>query len=371
MKKLTFAALISAGILFNTVALANDSNYDLILVNNTPRTLTVESLSEGCADWSNPPNFPITVQPFSSMKPINFFRASRCSGKNGQVNLNVKETLWLPNLKSVNEFNIFTDFSTKGTMTVQLGNPFIDSDNQSFFEPYVTNDTSRVVITVANKDEIELGNVFQDGCFTGKEVTSVVKNLSHYSQAGSLTLRASDRFIDTDRFATKLLVTKPIWGFRSPTFSPKEITAFEQGYLLSKFDRKYKYDAEWDDDNKIDGPNLSVDSSAIAGMRYLAVASSDEPKSQLVSVALDFSTAASFRKEALGPYVYAFRLVPNSPIIGLKECNLTSGGEIQIQPLRGTNIWYLMRPIDGKSWETFLNDEWIATTTIPLNPIIP
>jgi hypothetical protein len=105
---------------------------------------------------------------------------------------------------------------------------------------------------------------------------------------------------------------------------------------------------------EIEGP---YDAAAL-GMRLLAIANMDDPRSQFVSVALDFNTASSVSKDG---YVYAFQAVPYSQIQVLKNCVAFEDGN-QVQLLVGTAVFNLCRTraqAPGDRWEAWNYTGWV------------
>lgn len=86
-------------------------------------------------------------------------------------------------------------------------------------------------------------------------------------------------------------------------------------------------------------------------LQMLATSSSDEPKSQFVSVALDYEVASGF-----GEPVYKFQLNPRSPVLGLRGCRM--GGEAQFQVPGSTPIRNLHRRVRTNGyWERYVTDK--------------
>lgn len=99
-------------------------------------------------------------------------------------------------------------------------------------------------------------------------------------------------------------------------------------------------------------------------LRALAIKSSSDPLSQFVSVALNFETAWGF---AQGDLVLAYKLIPNSPLLGLKDGGKL-GGEDQFQVLGGTHIMELYK-FTQKRWYQydFGKKKWNPACDTPVN----
>src|SRR5262249_12975887 len=137
-----------------------------------------------------------------------------------------------------------------------------------------------------------------------------------------------------DNKTTKVYVTAPdTWmfrGYNGPDDSP-HVAAMKQGRLYSKanmrLDKELARGGEPPSQIISDfwerfGPNVQpiADNGrnpTTIVLRILAIQTSDTPPSQFISVALDHATAKTF-----GDPVYAFQGSPNSPLLGLVNCQL-------------------------------------------------
>lgn len=162
------------------------------------------------------------------------------------------------------------------------------------------------------------------------------------------------------------------WGFRGPTISGEVKTMMEEGELLYKA-RRFSRDINfWLTDGPqvlprpISKDDMTWHNNMSLSLQILATSSSDEPKSQFVSVALEESVAESFvSSSAKGDNraVYKFQMNPQSPIFGMQECDVKKG-EVQFQVPGGTPIRNLQRKklLNGgkwSSWEKYENKSWI------------
>jgi hypothetical protein len=142
------------------------------------------------------------------------------------------------------------------------------------------------------------------------------------------------------------------WVFRA-TSNQKEIESLQKGRTLAVAYRGTTVPS-WDRH----GPQVS-DSSAtdtLRALRYLSLRKSYSPLSQFSSFALNYHTAHSF-----GDVVYAMRLKPSSPVLGIQDCSLENWAnwEIQYQVMNNTPLTKLRRRRDnGPGWEYYHNGRW-------------
>ena len=160
---------------------------------------------------------------------------------------------------------------------------------------------------------------------------------------------------------TKKFVNTPQYVFRGATIPGEQKYIMENRKLLSKAQKRavtYKPAIDMDKQNTEQSEDATV-------LRTLAIKSSDVPASQFVSHAVDYMTAEGFAKS--GTNVYAYKIIPNSPLLGLKErCEV--GGEDQFQILGGTEIIKLFQ-FKNKHWEqyNFETKTWSQTRKRPIN----
>jgi hypothetical protein len=233
------------------------------------------------------------------------------------------------------------------------------------FNPRVDgSDTDVLSVGIISKRKVNVDTAVKYGCISKDQQKAAVQSLLDFSDVGSTTKTAVDRWAapyDT----TALMVTLPTLLYRGLTFAlVSEREALQRGHLLSKLaynltrsDAQGRANAWKDYGPEVEGP---YDDAAL-GMQLLAAKSSAEPKSQFVSVALDFKTAKSITQDI---YVYAFQAVPSSPVLGLKSCVLGQG-EDQLQVFGGTEVWNLCRKDvrgQGKQWASWdsLRADWVA-----------
>jgi hypothetical protein len=370
MKLLTraFAAVLVAWV--SAPAHANKSAYVLTIVNKTPMRATVNFNYSGCFDWvGNGPTFPFVVEPYTSSIQYTFYRASRCSGENGQLALSITEGWGAAPGGGL--LALVMDYDADGGMNVTMTGGWNDGAASYAFASYVTPDSSTITFTLVNKNQVDLATALQSDCWAPQDAENKVASLPEYSDVGSVSTAVAKQYA-TSSYVTKLLVTQPMWGFRAPTFSRNEEGAMRNGTLLSKM---ANYLATRDSDGRaaawsLWGPPIEGGAGPVTlPLRLLAIGSSDVPRSQLVSVALDYATAA--RYGTVGNYVYAFQITPDSEILGLRTCGTVTGGEIQVQPLGGTPIWNLMRSSNGIAWTAWNGSAWVPSAIVPSNGALP
>ncbi|HEX8480687.1 MAG TPA: hypothetical protein VF650_02150 [Allosphingosinicella sp.] len=348
--------------------MAGKSYYRLTISNDTPQNVWVKLSGSGCTDWKKgDPNQQQKVKPNESVR-YEFVRASRCSGENGQVPVTVWQSASTapPSTASGSVlFNYTADHQARWT-TVTPG----DRSFRITFRPRAQGDNDDLVVGVTSLRQVNVATAISNGCRVKADTATAVEALSAFSDLGSLTKPAIDGYVPSDFLVSKLKVTAPVWGFRGLTFGPEvELEALKRGFLLSKMasylsgKTAAQAAAGW----AIMGPQSggAFDSAAFA-LRALAVRASGSPRSQYVSVAVDFETAAGFGRD---DYVYAFQLVPNSELFGLKACGF-KGSEAQVQPFGGTAVYDLMRrkKTGSTAWTAWNGTDWVSSTVVPKNP---
>jgi len=202
------------------------------------------------------------------------------------------------------------------------------------------------------------GGVFETimaGCVTADVMVKEQKALLKRPDIGSVT-SSSARRVKVNNIASlhsRFRVRTLMWGFRTVT-GPNEVESLCNGRLLSKAQALLQKDPNNETRTKIfwlvNGPDVSgLGEAELDALRFLAIQSSDVPKSQFVSVALDLPTAHTF-----GDPVYAFKVQPLSPVFGLRRSDCSALGEIQFQVLGGTPITDLWRYFyKSGQWESF------------------
>jgi hypothetical protein len=147
----------------------------------------------------------------------------------------------------------------------------------------------------------------------------------------------------TESFLTEGYVNTPQYIFRSPLGGELAYNQ-ENRKLRSKY---MKNNVNYKPVINLESQNAEQYEYATI-LRILATKSSSDPLSQFVSVALDFKTAKDFGN---GKLVLAYKLIPNSPLLGLRKDGQL-GGEDQFQVLGGTEIIELYKFSDHH-WEQY------------------
>lgn len=208
-----------------------------------------------------------------------------------------------------------------------------------------------------------LTEAVKGGCFDEDAMRSMLEKTLAAAEPGSqcesqLKIRTGDIIRSN---VTKKFVNTPQYVFRGATIPGEQKYIMENRKLLSKAQKRavtYKPAIDMDKQNTEQYEYATV-------LRTLAIKSSDVPASQFVSHAVDYVTAEGFAKS--GTNVYAYKIIPNSPLLGLKErCEV--GGEDQFQILGGTEIIKLFQ-FKNKHWEqyNFETKTWSQTRKRPIN----
>ena len=208
-----------------------------------------------------------------------------------------------------------------------------------------------------------LTEAVKGGCFDEDAMRSMLEKTLAAAEPGSqcesqLMFRTGDIIRSN---VTKKFVNTPQYVFRGATIPGEQKYIMENRKLLSKAQKRavtYKPAIDMDKQNTEQYEYATV-------LRTLAIKSSDVPASQFVSHAVDYMTAEGFAKS--GTNVYAYKIIPNSPLLGLKErCEV--GGEDQFQILGGTEIIKLFQ-FKNKHWEqyNFETKTWSQTRKRPIN----
>lgn len=209
-----------------------------------------------------------------------------------------------------------------------------------------------------------LTDAVKGGCFDELTMGSMYKKTLAATEPGSqcnkhLDQRKSD--IVTSN-VTKMFVNTPQYVFRGATIFREQEYITENRKIISKAQKRkvtYKPTIDMDKQNTEQYEYSTV-------LRTLSTKSSDTPPSQFVSHALDYKTAEAFAKS--GTDVFAYKIIPNSPLLGLKDGSTVGEGEDQFQILGGTEIIKLFRFKD-KRWEqyNFETKKWPQTSKRPVN----
>lgn len=200
-------------------------------------------------------------------------------------------------------------------------------------------------------------------CFSKNDMSSMLEKTLTATEPGSvcernLKIKANDII---DSHVTKKYVNTPQYVFRGATISGEQKYIMENRKILSKAQKRgLKYAPVIDKDKQ---NTEQYEYSTI--LRTLAIKSSDTPASQFVSHAVDYKTAEAFSNS--GTNVFAYKIIPNSPFLGLPEEHRV-GGEDQFQILGGTEIIKLFQ-FRNKRWEQydFNSGTWTQTHKRPVN----
>lgn len=235
-----------------------------------------------------------------------------------------------------------------------------------------------LIASTAACADVTVQEALAGGCYSKDEVKGIIDTAKAGKPMGSRTLEKENEL--TSNYGEKITyskVTAPAtWVYRAyegATTDNWHVQKLKAGVIYSKaqndldkyVERGGKPKDYWD----IDGPDLHASgtqfpSATLTTMRLLAIQSSDTPKSQFVSFALDYETTKTF-----GEAVYALQVNPNSQILGLVDCR-TKGGEVQVQILGGTKFEKLYRKIKNETnWKLYNRDTklWVAVPngTVP------
>lgn len=208
-----------------------------------------------------------------------------------------------------------------------------------------------------------LTEAVKGGCFEEDAMRSMLEKTLTVTESGSqcdkqLKIRTGD-IIESN--VTKKFVNTPQYVFRGATIAGEQKYIMENRKLLSKAQKRgVKYEPVIDKDKQ---NTEQYEYSTI--LRTLSIKTSAEPPSQFVSHAVDYKTAEAFAKP--GTNVYAYKIIPDSPLLGLKgQCEV--GGEDQFQILGGTEIIKLFQ-FNNNHWEQydFETKTWSQTRKHPVN----
>lgn len=209
-----------------------------------------------------------------------------------------------------------------------------------------------------------LEGAVKGGCFNKEELRSMVEKTLDATEEGSVCRREIEARAQQiqETYLTRQYVNTLQYVFRGPTIPREQEYIMENRKILSKAQKR----------QNLLKPIIKVDSQNTEQYEYsmvlraLAIKSSDVPPSQFVSHALDYATAERFA--ARGKCVFAYKLVPNSPLLGFKKEGVVGEGEDQFQILGGTEITKLFRFID-EHWEQydFTAKAWSKTGKRPIN----
>lgn len=206
-----------------------------------------------------------------------------------------------------------------------------------------------------------LRNALRGGCFDKNVLQDMLDCTLEAAEPGGICWKFLQQraYEITSTVLTRKYVNTPQYIFRSPLgwelgHNQKEREMFSK---YQKHEKNYKPVIALDKQN---GEQYKYATT----LRALAIKSSTDPSSQFVSVALDFRTAEDFKQNDL---MLAYKLIPNSPLLGLKDGGKLKG-EDQFQVLGGTAIIELYK-FTNKRWYQYNYDtkKWNQTRRIPVN----
>lgn len=350
-------ALMLASLL--PAALAGDSYYRFVITNKTPNDVYVLPKQPGCATWGQPAT--ARMVPSGASTEYQFYRASHCHGENGQVSFDYNQER--PEGTITPDSNIFIDFTADhGLAAFQVGTTG-DTLVVKNFQPYGSGDEDLITLDLYAQNWLDIVAATTFGCADGNAQLNAVQKLRTLSDLGSATATKVDIYGHPANSVTNYLVTREIWGFRTLANSMELSRLLNQSVLQSKAQlyltnpAKPRPDVQafWENS----GPRVQdISSSTALALRLLAISDSAQPRSQFLSVAIDFQTAAVFH--GFDSNVYAFRMKPDSPVLGVKNCDLAQSGERQVQVLGGTFVHSILRhawspnPSPTQGWESFM-----------------
>ena len=226
---------------------------------------------------------------------------------------------------------------------------------------------------------VTVQQAIREGCYTSAQAKEIIAQGERSTPMGTVTLEKAKLYLErvNDRSVTRTKVTAPeTWVYRgyddASNWHTEELL---DGVIYSKgqnardkaIRRGISEKSFWGKN----GPQLRHEASSVGSfpgeptyfmMRLLAIQTSDTPPSQFVSFALNYKLASEF-----GEVVYALQVNPDSPVLGLQNCNLK--GEYQVQILGGTTFGVLYKKKRGQNWERYdrSNRVWgpVASGTVP------
>lgn len=267
------------------------------------------------------------------------------------------------------DYSVYMRSIDVGMYALQGEAPETDADELEVSSSKADRNLLESSASLAGKTSIDglqggsLTEAVKGGCFDEDAMRSMLEKTLAAAEPGSqceshLKIRTGD-IIKSN--VTKKFVNTPQYVFRGATIPGEQKYIMENRKLLSKAQKrgiKYEPAIDMDKQNSEQYEYATV-------LRTLAIKSSDVPASQFVSHAVDYMTAEGFAKS--GTNVYAYKIIPNSPLLGLKErCEV--GGEDQFQILGGTEIIKLFQ-FKNKHWEqyNFETKTWSQTRKRPIN----
>ncbi len=206
-----------------------------------------------------------------------------------------------------------------------------------------------------------LQNAVRSGCLDKDALAEMVECTLSATESGGRCRECLQRraYEIKSTSLTRKYVNTPQYIFRSPLGWEMKYNETERK-MRSKYQKYNQNYTPVIDLKKQNGEQYKYATT----LRSLAIKSSSDPMSQFVSVALDFETARGLGQ---GDLVLAYKLIPNSPLLGLREGGKL-GGEDQFQVLGGTDIIEFYK-FTQKKWYQFDFKEkaWKPTRRIPFN----
>jgi hypothetical protein len=361
VKKYVNTILMAAFVMTGpSLAFADDANFVMAIKNDTIANITVEIdpwHSEGehssCITLAKGTDFstPYEIKP-NATHHIAFWRSGECHGLQGWLGMRAYGAP-LPKQRSEDDFQQFW-FSANGGFAKKGTNSAYQNSLETF--GVTIGPTVPLVLHIQSAMHVTVERALQNGCSTRAELQRMMGNyLPPQSYVlGSKTREKMTAFqLDVSGdWATKSLVTDPNVRVYRGTDIPRDTYWLESYRLISKFANMIaKEDGDTSDFIATNGPRLDYRSEAglVQSLKMLATQNSDEPKSQSISLAVSHSVGSGFGFGA----VYAFRLNPSSPLLGLRGCALGSG-EVQFQGTNNSQIHDLYKKtINPNQWYKF------------------
>ena len=215
-----------------------------------------------------------------------------------------------------------------------------------------------------------LTKAINGGYFSQRELKTMIDNTIKAAEKGGIVERVLTEKayqIQTTN-VTKTVVNTTQIVFRA-TDIPQEINnILENMTLYSKAQRRKAHQEPVID---IATQNTTQADYATV-LRIAAIKASYEPPSQFVSIALNMECANRFK--GMSKTVYAFEIIPNSPVLGLDSPGVVGKGEDQLQILGNTPIINLFRyPDNSEKWQIYHYNKatktgvWKETSLRPVN----
>lgn len=212
-----------------------------------------------------------------------------------------------------------------------------------------------------------LTEAIQGGAFLRKAIEDMVKHTLELKDIDPLNEKGIEDNRSSIEYSllSKKYVNKAQFVFRGQTIGGEQQYIIDNRKILSKAVKNKKVLKSV---IQMDTQNTKQYEYATV-LRILATKNSSYSPSQFVSHALDYQTASRY---AASKYVFAYKIIPSSPLMGIDDSAIIGEGEEQYQILGGTPITELYRcPAvgDGKRWEkyNFSAKVWENTSKHPIN----